>query len=230
MTGWMIATAWFLATLGAYVVARWLQTKAGGHPLANPVLLAASPLIFVLWVSGTPFEVYQSGGRFWLFWLGPATVALAVPLYANLPKVKAALGPMILALAAGSSVAVASALGLGWMLGASRETILSLAPKSVTTPIAMAVSDEIGGLAALAAAFVIVTGVIGAILAGPLFDLLNVKDARARGFAMGVAAHGIGTARAFQIDETTGTFSGAGMTLNGILTGLLLPALILALS
>ena len=173
---------------------------------------------------------YLQGGQVLLWLLGPATVAIAVPLYRNFARVRSALLPMSVALVVGSSVAVLSAVLIGDVMGASVETIRSLAPKSVTTPIAMGIADEIGGYPSLAAAFVILTGIVGAVFGAGFFTLLRIRDARARGFAMGIAAHGIGTASAFQEGEVQGTFSGVAMALNGIITALVLPLLWLAFS
>jgi putative effector of murein hydrolase len=133
---------------------------------------------------------------------------------------------MAMALLAGSVTAIVSAVVVAWALGASRETLASLAPKSVTTPIAMAVSERLGGLPSLTAALVILTGIVGAMTATPLLDVLGIRDWRARGFGIGVAAHGIGTARAFQVDQLAGTFAGIAMGLNGLVTALLAPLLL----
>ena len=216
---------WLAVTFAAYIAARRLQARLGGNPVANPVLIASAPIIALLVWSGTPYTDYANGGSVLLWLLGPATVGLAVPLYLNFAEIRGALVPMAVALAVGSTTAVLSAVLIGYALGADIETIRSLAPKSVTTPIAMGIAREIGGLPALTAAFVIITGVVGAICGGALFNAVGVRDPRARGFAMGIAAHGIGTARAFQVDWKSGTFSGIAMTLNGILTAILLPAL-----
>lgn len=217
---------WAGVTLAAYLGARELQIRFNGTPLLNPVLVAATPIVLWMVITGTPHDQYAPAGRFWVWFLGPATVALAVPFYANFQKVKAMLVPIAIALAAGSATAAGTAVLIGWALGGEEATLMALAPKSVTTPIAMGISDVIGGPAVLAAAFVIITGIIGAALGGPFFDLIGVKDERARGFAMGVAAHGIGTARAFQVSAVMGTFSGVAMTLNGIATALLLPLIV----
>ncbi|MDO8290232.1 MAG: LrgB family protein [Parvibaculum sp.] len=218
-------TFWLLLTIALYVVARRLQQKSGGNPLVNSVLVAALPIMALLYFFDVPVSHYALGG-FWLLWLlGPATVALAVPLYINFSHVRAAWRPMALALVAGSVVAVVSSIVIGHMLGASIETVRSLAPKTVTTPIAMGIAREIGGIPELTAAFVIFTGIIGAVSAAFLFRLVGIKDERARGFAFGVAAGGIGTARAFQESMLTGTFAGVGMTLNGIITAIVLPLL-----
>ncbi|WP_421862162.1 LrgB family protein [Parvibaculum sp.] len=221
---------WILVTLFFYYFALRIQQALHGSPLANPVLLASAPIIGLLWGADIWVGDYQQGGQALIWLLGPATVGLAVPLYRNFSRVRSALVPMAVSLVVGSAVAVLSAVLIGDAMGASVETIRSLAPKSVTTPIAMGIADAIGGYPSLAAAFVIVTGIIGAVFGAMIFNAFGLRDARARGFAMGVAAHGIGTARAFQEDEVSGTFSGVAMALNGIVTALILPFLWLAFS
>lgn len=216
---------WLTATLAAYEAGAWIFGRFGRRPLLNPVLIAVAVLIAVLAATGTPYETYFDGAQFVHFLLGPATVALAVPLFENRAHVRAALLPMLAALAAGSLTAIASAVAIARLLGARGETLASMAPKSVTTPIAMAISEQIGGLPSLTAAFVIATGICGAVIATPLLNLLRLRDYRARGFAAGLAAHGLGTARAFQVDEMAGTFAGIALALNGLATSLLVPAL-----
>jgi putative effector of murein hydrolase len=132
---------------------------------------------------------------------------------------------MMVALIAGSLTAIVSAVGIAWLAGADILTLKSLAAKSVTTPIAMAVTEQLGGLPSLTAVFVILTGMIGATLVTPLFNALGFEDRRARGFAAGIAAHGMGTARAFQVSDVAGAFAGIGMALNGLITALLVPLL-----
>jgi predicted murein hydrolase (TIGR00659 family) len=210
-------------TLLAYQAAFWLYTKSGLNPLANPVAIAVAMLVGLLLATDTPYATYFEGAQFVHFLLGPATVALAVPLYANLGKLKRNLLPVCGALLAGSVTAVASAVGIGWALGASRETLLSLAPKSVTTPIAMGIAEKLGGLPSLTAVLVVCTGILGAVLARGILNLLRIEDHAVRGFAVGVAAHGIGTARAFQVSETMGAFAGLAMGLNGLATAFLFP-------
>lgn len=217
--------AWLAATLLAYLGARALQRRLGGHPLANTVLLPAAVLLGLLALTRTPGETYQRAGAPLLFLLGPGTVALAVPLRIHAARVRSAALPLAVALVAGSFTAVVTAVGIAWALGAEPETLRSLAPKSVTTPIAMGIARAIGGAPPLTAVFVIATGAVGALSGSSLFDRLRVRDPRARGLAMGVAAHGMGTARAFQVDVVTGIFSSVGMTLNGIVTAALLPVL-----
>jgi len=148
-----------------------------------------------------------------------------VPLYNNFPTVRRLFLPMMAALFAGCITAIASGVGIAWLAGADLVTLKSLAAKSVTTPIAMAVTQQIGGLPSLTAVFVILTGIVGAVLVTPLFNALGIHDKQARGFAAGLAAHGIGTARAFQVSEISGTFAGIAMALNGLVTAVLIPVL-----
>ncbi len=212
-------------TLVAYQGAYWIFRRSGMHPLANPVLLAVSLLVALLLATGTPYRTYFDGAQFVHFLLGPATVALAVPLYTQFRRVRAMALPIAVGLAAGSLTAILSAVAVGRLLGASTPSVLSLAPKSVTTPIAMGVAERIGGIPSLTAVLVIATGILGAVAGRSLFNALGVKDPAIRGFAIGVASHGIGTARAFQTSEQAGAFAALAMGLNGLLTALLVPAL-----
>ncbi|HEX9572965.1 MAG TPA: LrgB family protein [Myxococcales bacterium] len=216
---------WLTATLLAYQAGMWVFRRAGQRPIAHPVPLAVGALIVLLRATGTDYDTYFAGAQFVHFLLGPATVALAVPLYQNRAEVRRALLPMVSALLAGSAVAVLSAVGIAAALGASGETVASIAPKSVTAPIAMAISEQIGGQPSLTAAMVIATGILGAVMATPLLNLLGVRDWRGRGLAAGVAAHGLGTARAFQVNPLAGTFAGIALGLNGLVTAVLVPLL-----
>ncbi|MFC0283591.1 LrgB family protein [Camelimonas abortus] len=217
---------WTLATVGAFVIASWIGRRVNGHPLANPVLVSVAITGLLLELTGTPYEEYYRGAQLISFLLGPATVALAIPLVENIALVKRALLPIAVSLACGSLAAIVSVVGVAHLLGVRESLLLSLAPKSVTAPISMAVADIIGGVPALAMVATVGTGVAGAIIATPLFNLMKVRDPAARGFAIGVAAHGIGTARAFQSSEVAGAFAGMAMALNGLLTAALLPALL----
>lgn len=219
---------WLTATLVAYVAGDAVAAAFRRHPLANPVVIAAAILILVLWGTGTRYQTYFEGAQFVHFLLGPATVALAVPLWRNRARVAANLVPMAAALFAGSLTAIGTAAGVGWALGAPGPVIASLATKSTTAPIAMALAESLGGIPALAAVLVVLTGVLGAMIVTPLMNRLRITDYAARGFAVGVASHGIGTARAFQVSEEAGVFAGVAMGLNGALTAtafLVLPLL-----
>ncbi|HET6720349.1 MAG TPA: LrgB family protein [Rhodocyclaceae bacterium] len=217
-------------TLVVYQAAFLIYRRVNFHPLANPVLLAVAALAALLTVTGTPYRTYFDGAQFVHFLLGPATVALAIPLYAQWPKLKAMWLPLLLALLAGSLTAIFSAVLIAWLLGGSTATLLSLAPKSVTTPIAMGVAERIGGLPALTAVLVIITGILGAVGARTLYGWLRITDPAVRGFAIGIASHGIGTARAFQVSEQAGAFAALAMGLNGLLTAVLVPLLLPLLS
>jgi len=216
-------------TLLAYQFAFWCYRRSGGSPLANPVAIAVAIVVALLSLTGTPYATYFEGAQFVHFLLGPATVALAIPLYTQLPRLRRMAMPLLVALLAGSLTAAASAVAIGWALGASSESIRSLAPKSVTTPIAMGIAEKIGGLPSLTAVLVVTTGIVGAVAARLLLNTLRIDDHAVRGFAVGTAAHGIGTARAFQVSEEAGAFSALAMCLNGIATALLLPLLFRAL-
>lgn len=210
-------------TLLAYQAAYWLYTRSGMSPLANPVAIAVAILVLTLLATGTPYKTYFDGAQFVHFLLGPATVALAIPLYGQLARLRSMLVPALVALVAGSLTAVLSAIAIAWALGATRVTMMSLAPKSVTTPIAMGIAEKIGGLPSLTAVLVISTGIVGAVIARSLLHAIRIDDPAVRGFAVGVASHGIGTASAFQISEAAGAFAALAMGLNGVATALLLP-------
>lgn len=210
-------------TLLAYQAAFALYRRAGHHPLLNPVLIAVAILVSVLSLTGTDYQTYFDGAQFVHFLLGPATVALAIPLYAQWDRLRSLFGPLLVALLAGSLTAALSAAGIAAALGASRESMMSLAPKSVTTPIAMGVAEGLGGLPSLTAVLVIATGILGAVSARYIYRWLRIEDHAVRGFAIGLASHGIGTARAFQVSEQAGAFAALGMGLNALLTPAILP-------
>ncbi|MCG5239674.1 LrgB family protein [Azospirillum doebereinerae] len=212
-------------TLVAYQAGLWVFERFGRRPVLNPVLIAVLLLALALSVSGIDYRTYFAGAQFVHFLLGPATVALAVPLYNQFREVRRSALAMAVALLVGSAASALSAVALAWAFGGSKATLLSMAPKSVTSPIAMGVAEQIGGLPSLTAVFVILTGIIAATFGTWVLNLVRVKDWRARGFGMGVAAHGIGTARALQVNEVAGAFAGLGMGLNGLATALLLPTL-----
>jgi predicted murein hydrolase (TIGR00659 family) len=217
---------WLTATLVAYVIADAIAAACRRHPLANPVLMAVIVVAAILLATGTQYPTYFAGAQFVHFLLGPATVALAVPLIRYLPQVKRTAMPMAVALMVGSVVAIVSTVLLAKAFGLERASTLALAPKSSTAAIAMGIADKIGADPALTAVLVILTGITGAIVVTPLMNALRLKNYAARGFAAGLASHGIGTARAFQVSPIAGTFAGIALGLNGLLTALLVPAVI----
>jgi predicted murein hydrolase (TIGR00659 family) len=217
---------WLALTLVSWIVADAIARACGRHPLVNPVLIAIAAMGAVLIATGTPYETYFQGAQFVHFLLGPATVAVAVPLVRHRTLVLKNILPMAAALLAGAVTAVVSVVGVAAAFGVPREILVSLAPKSVTAGIAMAISENLGGRPALTAVLVITTGVMGAVTVTPLMNALKIRDYAARGFAVGLTAHGIGTARAFAVDEIAGTFAGIAMGLNGVATSLVVPFLL----
>lgn len=214
---------WVAATLGAYEFGCWLQRRCGGCLLCNPVLIAIAMIVAALEISGVSYETYLKGGGLIRFLLGPATVALALPIFAQFGRFRGAIVGLVAALAVAATVACASAVGVAWLLGAPGDLLLSMAPKSVTTAIAIGISEEINGHPSLTAILVIGSGITGAMLSGRLFDWIGVSDWEVRGFATGLAAHGIGTAQMLTVNETAGAFAGLAMGLNGLFTACMLP-------
>ena len=214
---------WLAVTLLIWLGADALARASGRHPLVNPVMLAVVAVGALLTASGTGYPAYFAGAQFIHFLLGPATVALGVPLYRNRALVLRNLVPMLAALFAGAATAIGSSVGIAALFGAPRAVMASLAPKSITTPVAMAVSERLGGQPSLTAALVILTGIVGAVMVTPLMDAMGMTDYAARGFAAGLAAHGIGTARAFTVDRVAGTFAGIALGLNAVVTAVLAP-------
>ncbi len=214
---------WLTAVLVTYLVADRIAELCGRHPLVNVVAISAFILGSLLVATGTRYQTFFDGAQFVHFLLGPATVALAVPLYRNLGRVRATLVPMSCALLVGSLTAMVSAVLVGAALGLPLTLLASLAPKSVTTPIAMSLAKDNGGIPALTAVFVVFTGIFGAVVVTPLMNAMGLRDWAARGFAAGLAAHGIGTARAFQVDPLAGAFAGIALGLNGAMTAVVTP-------
>jgi len=217
---------WLTATILAYLAADGVARRLENPPWANPVLMSVLLIAPVLWLTQTDYATYFEGAQFIHFLLGPATVALGLPLWDNRETIRRSIAPILLALLAGSVVASASAILLARAFGLPTEVILSLAPKSTTAPVALGVSEAVGGIPSLTAVLVILTGIIGAVTVTPLMNLLRIRDWRARGFAAGVAAHGIGTARAFQVNKLAGAYAGIAMALNALLTSLIVPLLV----
>lgn len=214
------------ATLIAYSAAYKLYMVMDYRPFMNPVITSIVGLILFLLLTDTSYQAYFEGGQFVHFLLGPATVALAVPLYRQCIKLRKLWLPISITLVSGVVIGAFSSIGIARLLGASVQTQLSLAPKSVTAPVAMGISEQIGGLPSLTAVLVVATGIIGALLGNRLFKLMKIEDDSVKGIAMGITAHGIGTARAFQISPEMGAFSGLAMALSAFTTAVVLPWLL----
>jgi predicted murein hydrolase (TIGR00659 family) len=211
------------ATLLTYNFGYRLYLHFNRNPLLNPVISAIVMLIVFLQITGISYDTYFNGAQFVHFLLGPATVALAVPLYQQCAKIRERLLPLLITLIVGAVVGAGSSVGIACLLGASHEIQMSLAPKSVTTPVAMGISEQIGGIPSLTAVLVVATGIIGAVMGSILFKLLSVRDDTVKGVALGIAAHGMGTARAFQLSREMGAFAGLAMALSALTSAVILP-------
>ncbi|WP_260958193.1 LrgB family protein [Pseudomonas citri] len=212
-------------TLGAYqlVLAAFEKTR---WVFLQPVLMSMVLLIGVLLLCGIGYAEYRKSTEILSILLGPATVALAVPLYLNLRRIRQLFWPIFTTLVIAGVFATGSAVALGWSLGADHMILMTMAPKSVTSPIAMLVAEQIGGVAALAAVFVLITGVLGAILGPSILTKLGVRSPEARGMALGLTAHAVGTSVALQESEETGAFAALAMSLMGVATAVLLPLVV----
>lgn len=211
-------------TLVIYLLAQILYRRLGSV-WVNPVLVSIVTIILLLEGSGIAYRDYARGGDLLLFLLGPSVVALAVPLYQRRGEIWQRKRPILFGIFAGSVASIVSACGLAWILGGSREIILSLAPKSVTTPIAISIVEKIGGVPPLTAAIVVLTGCIGAVCGPEFCRFIGVTSPVATGLAVGTAAHGVGTARMFEVDRLSGAVAGLAIGLNGLMTTFLLPLL-----
>lgn len=215
------------ATLVVYVLAQALYAGLGQAPWANPVLWSVVTLASLLTMTGVDYPTYFSGAQFIHFLLGPAVVALAWPLWERLAALRRHWRALLTAAVVGGAAASVSAMLLGWLFGLPHDVVLSLAPKSVTTPVAMGIADKIGGTPALAAVFAVVTGMVGALSGKALFGLMKIPTDgdgwMARGFSMGTAAHGIGAARALQVNSDAGAFAGLALGLQVVLASLWIP-------
>ena len=221
---------WLFVTLAVYLFALGIQSMHRHLALLNPVLLSACFISLILWAADATYANYFAGAQFIHVMLGPAIVGLAVPVARHLSALWRARYAVLAALICGALVTTVSSIMLAQAFDLSAELVASLAPKSVTAPIAMGIAAELGGLTSIAAVLAVITGITGAVVVTPLFTALGFKDWRARGFAVGVNCHGIGVAHAFQIHPIAGTFATIGMALNGMFLSAVLPALFIVLS
>ena len=212
-------------TFGFFFFSKLLQKKTGWVVL-NPILLAIALLICFLKFTGVSYETYNEAGSLVEFWLKPAVVALGVPLYLQLRMIKKQLMPILVSQLVGCIVGLVSVTIIAKLMGASPAVIMSLAPKSVTTPIAMEVSKAAGGIPSLTAAVVVVVGLFGANCGFQIPQLGHVGSPIAQGLSMGTASHAVGTSRAMEVSGKYGAYASLGLTLNGILTALLTPTIL----
>ena len=209
-------------TFGVYYGARQLQ-KWTGWVVLNPILVTIAVLIVFLKLTGISYDTYQEGGRYIDFWLKPAFVALGVPLYQHLGQIRRQFVPIIVSQLVGCLVGLVSVVLIARWMGASREVIISLAPKSVTTPIAMEVCSAAGGIPSLTAAIVVCVGLLGAVFGFKMLEVWHVRNPYSQGLGLGAASHAVGTSRAMEKGDTYGAYASLGLILNGVLTALLTP-------
>lgn len=222
MSNAFVTLLWMAATLLVFAGFDRVSKRFGRSPLLHPVLWSVPVLMAALWATRTPYAVYADATRFITFLLGPAVVCMAVPIWAQRATIRRLALPIGLALMAGSLTAIVSAVGIVWAFGAPEAVLASMAPRAATSPVGMAVAETLGGISALAAVIIVFSGVLGAMIATPLLNLMRMKDYRVRGFAVGVSAHGVGSARAFQVSPVAGAYAGLGMALNAVMTTVLL--------
>ncbi len=215
------------ATLVVYLFAQAVYTRLGNAPWANPVLWSVVVIAGGLLTTHVDYPTYFAGAQFIHFLLGPAVVALAWPLWLRRAELRARFGRILLASLLGGAAASGSALALAWAFGLPHDVLLSLAPKSVTAPVAMGIAEKIGGIPALSAVFAVLTGMVGALSGKYLFDALRIGTTpagwAARGFALGTSAHGIGAARALHVNADAGAYAGLALGLQVVLAALLMP-------
>lgn len=212
-----------LITIAAFYLGQKLYLKSNRHPVLQPVVIGMATVIGAVILLRVPYETYYNSSFLLHVMLGPATVALAIPLFQNAKRIRSLLLPIFLTVLVGGSFTVTVAVGILWLMDANMVTLLSMPTKSITTPIAMIVTEQIGGIPALSAMFVLLTGAAGAMIGIPLMNKLGLKDQGVKGFTMGLTAHALGTARALEESEECGAFSALAMSVTGVMTAILLP-------
>jgi len=216
------------ATLVTYIVAHAIYERLGHAPLANPVLWSVVVIGTALLATRTPYPTYFAGAQFIHVLLGPAVVALAWPIWERRSELRARSVALMIAALVGGVAAAGSAVAIGWAFGLPRDILRSLAPKSVTAPVAMGIAEQLGGIPALAAVFAVLTGVLGALSAKYIFDALAIRRWPVRGFALGTVSHGIGAARAIQVNTDAGAYAGLALGLQALLASLVIPLLLIS--
>lgn len=222
-----LSNMYFLLALTfiVYAASQIIQSRTG-WTILNPILVSAIFIIIFLKFTGIGIETYNEGGKYIEFWLKPAVVALGVPLYKELSAIKKQFIPLIVSELAGCIVGIISVVLVAQLLGASKEVVLSLAAKSVTTPIAMEVTKAVGGIPSLTAAVVICVGIFGGMTGFKVMRLTHIGSPIAQGISLGTAAHAMGTSRAMDVSDKYGAFASLGLTINGIFTALLTPTIL----
>lgn len=217
---------WLIVTLSSFKLGIIIYNKSNKNTLLQPIIVAYIIILALVYITNTSYEEYFKGVEIIHFFLGAATVALALPLYKNLVYIKSLFFPIFITLFIGSFSTVIITITILWLFDANILTILSMTTKSITAPIAIITSKEIGAIPSLAIGFVIITGIIGAVFGTTIFKIINIKNDTSQGFALGLISHGIGTAKAVEISEKAAAFSALAMGLNGIFTAILLPIIL----
>lgn len=212
-----------MLVIGLYLINHKIYRALRRFPLLHPVLITIIELILLLMWLKVPYPTFKEGSRMIHFMLGPSVVALGYILYQQVAHLKKNVFSILVAVTVGAMVGIASIVGIGHLLGVQESLIASLAPKSVTTPIAMELSDNNGGIPGLTAVIVVVAGIMGSIIGPPIMKIMRIKSPVAKGLAMGASSHGIGTAAAIQMGAIEGALSGLAIGIMGLITSILLP-------
>ncbi|CAA6816150.1 MAG: LrgA-associated membrane protein LrgB [uncultured Campylobacterales bacterium] len=221
---------WLILTLGSFKLGIIIYERFNKHTLLQPIIISYVTIISTLLLTGVSYTEYFKSVEIIHFFLGPATVALALPLYKNLKHIKSIFVPICITLVVSAIFSILVAVGILWILDANIITILSMTTKSITAPIAIVTSEQIGAIPSLAVSFVVITGILGALFGTSIFKFMGIKDDRAKGFALGVVSHGIGTARAVEISQKSAAFGALAMGLCGLFTAVFLPLVLVWIS
>ena len=221
-----VTVFWLLLTVAAFWVGTWCYTRTGKNAVLNPMVVGGVIVVAALLASGTGYAAYAENVAPLRWLAAPAIVALAIPLYHSLAQIRAALAPALVAILAGAATAVVTGAGFTALGGGEPALVAAMAPKSVTTPVALAIAERVGGMAGPTAVFVLLTGVVGAVTGNALCRLLGVHDHRAQGLVLGITAHVLGVARGFSISREMGTFAAVGMGVSALVAALLLPLVV----
>lgn len=218
-----------IITLAAFLAAQWLYKKSEHNGLLSPIAIAILMVIIYIVATGLDYDIYMQGAQIIHFLLGPATVALAIPLYKQIQIIRQKATPITIVTIICCLFAAFSAGTIALLMGANKDIQLAILTKSVTTPIAIGIAEKINTLPSLAVLFVFATGIPGTMLASHIFKWARIKNDKAKGFALGITCHGLGVAKAFQDNEITGTYAILGMSLMGLASGILIPIIVLML-
>ncbi len=214
---------WLIITISAYKIGILVYEKSGKHALLQPIVIAYIIMLPILIIANIPYKQYFESMGIIHFLLGPATVALALPLYKNLKLIRSYFVPIVATLILGGAFTILSALGILWLFDASTSTMLSMTTKSVTAPITIITAQDIGAIPSLAMGFVVITGLLGALFGSFIFKILRIKHDAAKGFSLGLISHAIGIARALEISDKAAAFAALAMGLVGVMIAILLP-------